>query len=315
MKYCFIINPASGKSATKEGLAEKIQEAADVRGIEATVLTTSQAGDTQRFMLEFALNNALEEIRFYVCGGDGTLCEAVNGIMSLPRRDGVHLGIIPVGTGNDFVRNFGDKDNFLNMEAQLDAEPLEIDLLRCNDLYCINMINIGFDCQVVVKTAKIKRHKLIPSKLAYIFGLVLTLIKKPGVQMKLSCGSAAAEDKKLLLTTFANGGFCGGGFHSNPNSSLCDGKIDALFVNNISRTKFIGIVNRYKSGTHLTGEFDAILHAKKAELYKLIFDKPTEISVDGEIITVNSADIHCLPRAISVLLPRGCTYKGAPSFV
>ncbi len=315
MKYCFIINPASGKAATKEGLEERILDRASYKGLDATVLHTGAVGDTQRFIASFARQNAGEDIRFYVCGGDGTICEAVNGIMALPDRTGIHLGVIPVGTGNDFVRNFDNKELFLDIESQLDAVELDVDLLKCNDTYCINMINIGFDCQVVVKTAKIKRHHLIPSKLAYIFGLVGTLVKKPGVAMKIAYDGHESEHDELLLTTFANGSFCGGGFYSNPKASLCDGKIDALFVNDISRTKFVSIVGKYKSGTHLDGSCDSLLHSSKAQSYSLVFDSPTEISLDGEIMRVDRADICCIGEAISILVPKGCSYAAAPALV
>ncbi len=308
MKYCFIINPASGKPQSKEGLEDKILECARAHGVDAIIMKTEQAGDMQRYIAKIAEEHASEQICIYACGGDGTLCEAVGGIMALPDRSGIYLGVVPVGTGNDFVRNFGGKEPFLDIDAQLEASPIDVDLLKCNDTYCVNMVNIGFDCQVVVKTAKIKRHRLVPSRLAYILGLAATLIKKPGAHIELSADGQDTEKKELLLTTFANGSFCGGGFNSNPKANLCDGRINALYVNNISRTKFVSIVGKYKSGTHLDGGYADIVSTEWAQEYSLSFDKPTEISVDGEIITVDGVNIRCIPEAVKILLPRGCEY-------
>ncbi len=309
MKHCFIINPASGKPKSKEGLEERISECAKQKGIEACIIKTEQPGDMQRYISELAEKYAGEQLYIYACGGDGTLCEAVDGIMSLPSRENIYLGVVPVGTGNDFVRNFGEREPFLDIDAQLDASVLDVDLLRCNDTYCLNMVNIGFDCQVVVKTAKIKKHKLVPSKLAYILGLVATLAKKPGAHMSIAADGGEGEKRQLLLSTFANGAFCGGGFNSNPQASLCDGKINALLVNDISRTKFVSIVGKYKSGTHLDGSCSQLLENGWAERYSLEFDCPTQISIDGELRTVDRLDICCVPQAIRVLLPRGCEYK------
>ncbi len=311
MKYCFIINPAAGKAATKEGLEDKISECAARRGVDVIVKHTQKAGDTQRYIAELARELDGEELYVYVCGGDGTVCEAVNGIMSIPERSNIALGVIPVGTGNDLVRNFGSKDICLDICAQLDATPFEVDIIKCNDFYCMNMINVGFDCQVVVKTAKIKKRRLIPSKLAYICGLVITLIKKPGAAMRV-VNDGKEEHRELLLATFANGSFCGGGFHSNPRACLCDGKIDALFVNDISRTKFVSIVGEYKKGTHISEKNAKLLVSEKSESYKLIFDAPTVISVDGELVTLTEANISCLSGALRVLIPSGCEYAKAP---
>lgn len=308
MKYCFIINPASGKRATKEGLEKKILDAGAQREIDISVLTTCKRGDAQRYIENFCTQNPSEDIRFYVCGGDGTLCEAVNGIMKLPDRSRVSLGVIPVGTGNDFVRNFTEPDAFHDIDAQIDASHMDIDVMICNDFYSVNMINIGFDCQVVVKTQKYKKYKFVASKMAYIFGLVVTLIKKPGTKIRVAAETAEIKGKELLLTTFANGSFCGGGFKSNPMASLRDGMIDAMFIKNISRTRFLGLVGKYKKGTHLDGSLGDVIATEKAKEYRLEFDAPTQISVDGELYLVDKAKISCIPQAIRILIPRASVY-------
>lgn len=306
MKYCFIINPAAGKPASKQGLEASITEAFD----DVTVLYTQKAGNIGELMASFCREHA-EEIRFFVCGGDGTLCEAVNGIMRLPDRSRVSLGIIPVGTGNDFVRNFENKEAFLDMSAQLEAEPMSIDLIKCNGLYAANMINIGFDCQVVVNTSALKKKPYIPSCLAYICGLVLTLAEKPSVKMKISVDGSETVEKELLLSTFANGAYCGGGFNSNPNARVVGGDINSFLVKNISRMRFLSLVGSYKKGTHLTEKNFSILRDFTAQRCKIEFDKPTEVSVDGEIICAERLEIECEKSALNFLVPQGAYYKAA----
>ena len=301
MKYCFIINPASGKKDTKEGLESRIKEAAGRAGADVTVVYTKKAGDAIELAASFCADNPDGELAVIACGGDGTLGEAVNGVMSVPDRERICVGVIPVGTGNDFVRNFCGSETFFDLDALFAATPTRIDLIKYNDGYAVNMINIGFDCQVVVKMADFKAH--VPSKLAYICGLVATLVKKPGVSVQIT-DADGTKKRELLLCTFANGQFCGGGFHSNPNAKLCDGRINALFVNNISRTKFVGLVGSYKSGTHLTEKNANILEESFSERYELNFDAPTSISVDGEIHTVQSLCLECVNDAIGFLVPR-----------
>lgn len=302
MKHCFILNPYAGKGGFINEWKEKIEKACRSAEISFEIYLTQAPGDAAHYVRRKAAEWPGETIRFYACGGDGTLCEAANGIMTSEQRDNLSLGLIPSGTGNDFVRNFTDSENFLNPEAQIKAEPVKVDLIRCNDMYAVNMINVGFDCEVVCKTADLKKKAWIPSKMAYIAGLMATLIRKPGVSVK---EAPDAEERRYLLTTYANGGFCGGGFYSNPLARLNDGKIDVLRVNNVSRFQFLSMVGSYKKGAHLTPRFASILNVHKEEALDLYFENDTNISVDGEIFRVRELHLSIEREALSFLVPCG----------
>lgn len=306
MKHHFIINPAAGHGALASGFDKKIQGACDVCGVDYDIYTTKGVGDATDYVRSAAEREPDTTHRFYACGGDGTLCEVVNGVMRLERPDRAYVGTVPSGTGNDFVRNFTSPDKFFDLSAQIAAKPMRADLIACNDMYAVNMVNIGFDCEVVCKKADIQKRGFIPSKLAYIAGLVVTLIRKPGVRARISYDGGEAIDKQMLLTTYANGEFCGGGFHSNPLSRLNNGKIDALAVKNISRLKFISIVGTYKKGTHL--KYTDILENRQVESVDMYFGGPTNISVDGEVIVAPTLKLRSVKDAFNFLVPAGCEY-------
>jgi diacylglycerol kinase family enzyme len=173
--------------------------------------------------------------------------------------------VIPLGTGNDFTKAFTNPEYFKDIKHQILGKAERIDLMKYNNRYSINVINIGFDCEVVCKTVDLKKKKYIPSKMAYIAGLVITLVRKPGVRAAMAKNGEEAQMRDYLLNTYANGCFCGGGFHSNPTAQLCDGQIDALFVKNISRLRFLSLVGKYKKGTHLSGKYDDILSCVKGK--------------------------------------------------
>ena len=312
MKYCFIVNPYAGKGKCVDELCEKIKTTCDARGVDYDVCITESIEALGEYVRATAKDKcAEEEIGFFACGGDGTLCETMNAILSLEDRQGIYLGLVPVGTGNDFARNFGDTECFKDIGAQLDSEKGFVDLIRCNDMYSINMVNIGFDCEVVVNMIDFKTGKLVPSKFAYIAGIIKTLVKKPGVKMKVSVDGGEYEEKNLLLTTFANGCFCGGGFRSNPLSKLNDGKMDALFVKDITRLKFISLVSYYKAGTHLeTDKFKAIVSHGKFDTMDMVFDKETHICVDGEIVSAKELHLSVDKGALGFIIPRGADKAG-----
>ncbi|MBO5939227.1 MAG: hypothetical protein J6Q82_07000 [Clostridia bacterium] len=303
MKYCFILNPAAGKGQ----MATKIEEKLGALGREDVELYfTKSIGDATDYIPRRVAEDPTESYRFYACGGDGTLGEAVCGMMALPKETDASLGLIPSGTGNDFVRNFLGGEHFFEVEDQLSADEVTIDLLRCNDRYAVNMVNIGFDCEVVCKTLDLKKNKLIPKKLTYIAGLVITLIRKPGVRAK---AEGAEEFRDYLLNTYANGCFCGGGFHSNPRALLTDGKLDALRVFPIGRLKFVSIVGAYKKGTHLAPKYAKILESEKMDAVDLIFERTTNISVDGEIVRADELHLSVEKRALRFLVPSGASMR------
>ena len=305
MKYYFIINPHSGKGKHTEELSLKIQQVCGAKDITYEIYQTLGVGDATRFVREVCSSPDNLPARFYACGGDGTLGEVVNAAACVA---GASVGVIPVGTGNDFVRNFDKKETFFDIEAQIDASEISVDLLKCNDIYSVNMLNIGFDCEVVKKVASIKKNPLIPSKLAYVAGVVVTLIKKPGLRASVSIDGKKA-DRTFLLTTFANGAFCGGGFHSNPRAELTDGLIDALFVENVSRMTFINLVGSYKKGTHLVPKNDKILKSQKLKKIYFKFEKTQSVSIDGELFDFDELSVECVPNALNLLLPAGISYS------
>ena len=214
-----------------------------------------------------------------------------------------------MGTGNDFVSNFTDKERFFNIEAQIKGSAYEIDLVKCNDLYSVNMVNVGFDSHVVCKKERLSKKKWLPRKLAYIAGLVITLVRKPGLKVDFSRDGDKPEKRDLLLTTLANGAFCGGGFNSNPKASLTDGKIDCITVKNVSRLKFLSLVGKYKNGTHLSGKYDSIIDHFKCRKADLVFSEETPVSVDGELVYTKELHLSVDEKAIKIRLPEGVLPK------
>lgn len=310
MKTYFLINPAAGKGKSVKKLKEEIQRVCGKYAVDYGIYLTQAPGDLADEMVRAEARCGDKKLRFYACGGDGTLCEAVNGMMRLHDGSRAELGIIPIGTGNDFVRNFSPAQSFLDIDAQLHASSFRMDLIRANEMYAANMVNIGFDCEVVCKTASLKKKPFVPSGLAYIFGLVGTLVRKPGLHVTLSGGEEENQPCDFLLTTIANGCFCGGGFCSNPYAALDDGMLDMLYINNVTRRKFLSLVGSYRAGTHICSENERYLRNEKKTEIRMYFDRKTNVSLDGEIVSVEDLTLSAVPEAISFLIPAGVKKHG-----
>ena len=301
-KNYFIVNPKAGGGKCVDELCGRIKKVCEERFADYDIYVTRSVGDATDFVRSVCADTSGTQKRFFACGGDGTLCEVANGAIG---ARGAEIGLIPVGTGNDFARNFCHKELFFDIGAQLDGNCETVDILRYNDRYSVDMINIGFDCEVVKKKEKLQRKKYLPSKLAYIFGLVITLAKKPGMRARVFIDGEEIEENDFLLSTFGNGSFCGGGFNSNPFASLRDGLIDSLFVRNISRTKFVSLVKSYKEGTHINKKTEKLLFTRKASSVLLKFPSTQSISVDGEVVDCAELLVECVRGGMSFVVPKG----------
>lgn len=304
MKHIYIINPAAGRGDSSDALIARIMKAYGAKGEAAlpSIYMTTGVGDATRYVHTWCNEHPGERVRFYACGGDGTLSEVVNGAA---QHDSASVGLIPAGTGNDFVRSFTQPDRFMDFEAQRDGEEVEIDLIRCNGTYGVNLLNTGFDCEVVVKTSEIKRRPWVPSGMAYGMGVAFELIRKPGVKVELSIDGEKPQKRELLLCAIGNGAFYGGGFMPLPHASISDGFLDMCMVDNVSRGKFISLVGSYKRGEHVVPQNVDILKYVRCRSVTMKFPKPQNVCLDGEVKQMCECRIDIVPRALRFVVPRG----------
>ena len=115
VKHYFVVNPVSGKNNKTDIVNELIIPACEKLGVDYEVYTTKEAGDGIRFVDETATAAGDSKVRFYAVGGDGTLYEVVNGAYG---HKNAEVGVVPKGSANDWIRLFGDRDLFLDIEGQ-----------------------------------------------------------------------------------------------------------------------------------------------------------------------------------------------------
>ncbi len=307
LKHIFVINPTAGKGVDARRIRDKIT--ADCKGIDYEIYHTTARADATRFVRERIKNKPSGEVyRFYACGGDGTLCEVVSGAAL---ESGVEVGCIPLGTGNDFVRNFTAPEHFIDIKSQLEGVAATIDCYKYGEgEYGVNMINIGFDCDVVAKASELKKNSLVPKSLAYIGGVLVLLKENKGCTIRVVREDGSEVTKEFQLVSAANGAYCGGGFRSAPKSSLSDGLIDISLIEKVTRTELLTLIGSYKNGTHLETVLGKRVveytHAKKVDFN---FPEPTNVCIDGEISKMESLTLEVIPSAINFVIPSGSTIK------
>lgn len=306
MKHFFIMNPAAGKGTRFHALIDDIHKVCDRRKVPYAIHVTERIGEATEFVKKIC-KSSKSPVRFYACGGDGTIKEVASGLIGF---DHAELGIIPMGTGNDFVRNFEHNEQLFNIDAQIDGETRKIDLIRYNNKYAINVINTGFDCEVAKQVAVNRRSIFLPSKLAYTAGILqkITQFDTAIVSGKISFDDAVHKGDKFQACVFANGRYYGGGYKAAPASKFDDGLLDCCIINKIPLTVFVGILSDYKAGQHLlNSKAPDILSYKKCKKAELAFYQPTDISVDGEIERVQGkVTFSIVENAVTLSLPKAC---------
>lgn len=304
MKTVFIINPCAGKGKA-ENLIDRINSLSDA---DIDIYITQSVGDATRYVAEYCRDNGAA--RFIACGGDGTLSEILNGIMNFPDAE---VGVIPVGSGNDFCRNFGNDCSFDDVYAQVYGDTVKCDAIKYTAEtesgtvtgYCANMFNIGFDCNVADLASRIKTRPFVSGSMAYLVSVFYNLIKKRGANLKIIIDAEEKHCGRLLLTSIANGCFCGGGIKSNPEASVMDGRINVNIIRDVSRLKFIFLFPSYANGTYMKRKNidKVIMSANCRELEVIPLDGNMRICIDGEIIDTHKTHFEICHRAFNFVKP------------
>jgi YegS/Rv2252/BmrU family lipid kinase len=308
MQHCFIINPAAGSGREQEALLPQIIEAAKACNTGYEIHRTTGAGEAALYVQgRLAIEDGVVK-RFYAVGGDGTAKEVLNGLYGHPDAE---MAIVPAGSGNDFVRNFGDAKPFLDIARQMRGTAAPIDVMHCDSEdagltgYALNMFNFGFDAKVVAHMARMRGF--VRGTGAYVAGVVRELAGYKMSDADISIDGGVPFRANILLAGVGNGRFSGGGFDGMPMARVDDGFLDIMVINPITRLEFIRTVGAYHDGRHfecpaLQGK---LLHqrcrrALIAPAGELIF------SADGEAMATRyPIRISLAEKKVRFVLPEG----------
>ena len=297
MKHVFIINPVAGFENSFTKLSQNLRNFKDKYDI--TIYVTSSVKDATEYSREFANAHQDEEIRFYSCGGDGTLGEVVNGIVGLSNAS---VTCYPCGSGNDFVKSVGGKERFLDLEKLFNAKNELVDLIKINDkIYSLNVINTGFEAKACQVANMLKGKSKHPYTRGIANALFTAMVNNVTVEVD---GEVINPSGNLLLSTFANAGYEGGKYMCAPRYKIDDGLIEVCLVKPVSVFKFLRLIKKYEKGEHIGNKkFEKILVYRQAKKIKLSSNKEFLISVDGEVYSSKEFILEIVPKALNFALP------------
>ena len=302
-KHLFILNPAAGKNSSVDKLTEQIKETFSSLSTdehEFEIALTGGKGDATEITRKAAESG--ENIRIYACGGDGTFNEVVNGAVL---HSNVSICVIPVGSGNDFVRSFDNipREKFLDISACVRGKIIPCDAMRMGDKYSANVISAGLDAVTGRRQGKTKKIPFISGGFAYKLALVSAFITsmKTKISFEIDGEKFDPGNEYIAIAVLGNGRWYGGGFKAAPYAEISDGLMDFITVKRISRLLFLRYVGIYKRGEHI--EKMPYVKYKKCRKVAMFSDKPIPVQLDGEAFDVMNPTFELVPAALNLIIP------------
>jgi diacylglycerol kinase (ATP) len=292
-KWVFIINPISGNGSSKI-ILPKLEEMIKKHDIDAELVFTERRGHATEISEKYS-NAGFTYI--IGVGGDGTINEIARPLIN--RKD-ITIGLIPAGTGNDFIQIPGFPNRFeeADWETFFKIQTIRMDVGSVNWKIFLNGMGLGFDAEVAAqnytKSGEVKEGGF---KYRYVWHIVKTLLffKEKRMIAKSSTGKTETD---CFINTIAIGRRFAGGFLLTPGALANDGLLDVCMIKRLTLPQRFGILLKVPKGEHVTD--------KKVNYYKtpgtsLEFTEKVPFHVDGELFFSKEFDVKILPEALNII--------------
>lgn len=302
MKHIFVINPCAGKQDSTQEITHKVEVyASKNHDFEYQIYITQSSGDATLFVRQYCQQHPDENVRFYACGGDGTLNEVVSGLVGFPNAQ---VTVVASGSGNDYIKYYATHADFNDIARLVDGVAHPVDVMKVNDRYSINVCNLGFDAMVCKTGNDLRRKPIIGGKHAYTSGIVKCIFTSRSNYVRMSVDGDPFYDGLMLLCTLSNGQYVGGNYKCAPLSKNDDGLLEVSLFKRMSLWKFVRLIDDYSKGTHINRpEVKKLMQYRQGTEVELASPDPFYLCIDGEMIVNNHFRIQNLHHAVTFISP------------
>lgn len=296
-KALVIFNPNAGRGRGQKRVQE-VRDALDAAGVPYESVISEDRGHA----IELAHRAALAGRELIVAaGGDGTINEVVNGLMEAATEGAAmaRLGIMPIGSGNDFAGSLG-----IPLDLRQAAEKLKRGELRAVDIglvngrYFDNNVGVGFEAMI-----NIEAHKMtwLRGQVLYLTAVFRALVSFPFPTVTIDLDGRQIKDKSILMISVGNNPRIGGGFPITPDAVPDDGEMDICIVDAIPRAKILQLLPKAMKGTHRNEP-----EVELARFTHLVIESEQSLPVhaDGEILwnDAHRVEVQVLPGLLEVIV-------------
>lgn len=302
MRHIFIINPHAGKNDSRQRIYAMAETLRERHGLAVECMLTASAGHATE--LTRSLAESGEELRFYACGGDGTVNEVANGIAGF---ENAAMTCIPIGTGNDFLKNFGaDAEKFHDAENLWDGAVQELDLIDCNGRQCLTIACSGVDARIAESVHRYSANPHLSGRGSYLVSVAANCLFHRIAQHLTVWLDEEELEGDFALVSVCNGRYYGGGSTPIPEARMNDGVINTVLVRDLSKLRVARLFPVYSAGDHekLPQELIRLSTAKVVRLRSEDGDIVT--CLDGECTHAREVTLRLSDRKLRFFGPAGC---------
>jgi len=300
-----ILNPAAGRGRARR-LWPQVAAALGAAGIEFDLAETRAPHDASCL----AAGAADHYLAVIAVGGDGTVHEAVNGLMRVPAAARPALGVVPVGSGDDFAKMVALAGPGTPRPRWQDVvQAIAHGAWRAHDVgvirdgeggerYFANGMDVGFGAHVARNIAEVPSW--LTGLAAYLAAIARTMVRYPALSLRLQFDDQAPFAQRSTIAAIMNGRCFGGSFWACPEARADDGLLDVLLADVVSRAQILRLVPRLMRGRHVG---DPLLRMLRARRVLIESDEPLVVEADGELpwLAARRLEIGVLPGALRVL--------------
>lgn len=289
-----VLNPAS-QSGGSADVKQSVRRLAEESGV-ATVFETERSGHGTELARE-AVDKGFA--RVVAVGGDGTANEVMNALVRTPAA----LAVVPLGTGNDWVRTVGiPSDPVDAWNVAVDGRVVESDVGEAvGHRYFLNVAGVGFDAEVArcIGEASGLLAKLGP-KPRYVSSVLKTFFGYRGADATLTIDGEERKLDKLFLMAIAVARFYGSGMVIAPDAEIDDGLFDLVWGRDVRMHELPGILSRIYKGTHISHPKVGSCQCKEVSLTS---DVPLPFHLDGDVVGTLPVTFRIHEKALKIVVP------------
>jgi diacylglycerol kinase (ATP) len=297
-RFFAIVNPAAGGGRSVKLAGPAIARLRE-KGMQVDVIASTGPGHAVELARE-AYDQGYRH--FLAIGGDGTAHEILNGIFAgrkVTKR--ISLGLLPLGTGNSFLRDFAKVGAESSMQALFEGRTRSVDLLRLThatgEIYSFNLLSVGFTADVAALTNRVFKPL---GHFGYLLGIFVRVTQLRRRSFALRCDDDKAwDERRCLFLSFNNSKFTGGTMLIAPHADPSDGLIEFVRWGPIGRLGLLRTLPKLYDGTHIEHPLASRRAVRHVEFN--VAD-PIDVMIDGEVATLEVRSLDILPAAVDLYI-------------
>lgn len=300
MLHIFIINPFAGDKTFADDLRTRLSA---IEGLEYFVFNTRYAGYETELVRKIRHIFEGEKMRFYCCGGSGTMRNMLNGFDDLSK---VEVAFLPCGLTNDFLKMFGDAmPRFSQVEELLYGDVIDIDYIKSNYGVSLNTLSTGLDSNCLRKMDDFRILRLINGDLPYSAATVYSVFVSKPEEYEITLNGEVLKGKfgEIFL---GNGCIFGGTLYFSDKTSMTDGKAIYSIVGDRRGFKMLEVMLAL-TGKKYDKYYKLMSRGECSSIkFRRLDGSPFSVNQDGDIINnVTECEAQIIHKGLHFVVPKG----------